>query len=177
MSGKNNLRFIKLLLPVMIAMIAIIIGATPSDAATNYTLTNRSSAKCMDLKNWITSNGQPIIQWSCNAGNNQRWQISKVSIFSSYYKIVNVHSGKCLDVKDGNTSAGTKIQQWSCSSSNINQQWALQDVDPGATVRYVIKPRGNTSVCLGVADISNGTQVQLQACTSAYSQQWLRQIP
>ncbi len=38
-------------------------------------LQSRHSLKVLDVSNWSTANGAPIIQWDWHGGNNQQWQI------------------------------------------------------------------------------------------------------
>ena len=33
------------------------------------------SEKCLDLPEWSPNDGMPVVQWTCNGGDNQKWRI------------------------------------------------------------------------------------------------------
>ena len=172
LAGRRRIPMVALVILVLLVVSSTLVAS----AATGYTLQNRNTARCMDLKDWSTTNGAWIAQWSCDGGSNQRW--SFVSASGGYYQIRNVHSGKCLDLPNGNTANGTKLQQWSCTTNNDNQLWKLIDIDPGNSVRYVIYPKRHLGKCIDVSPASgDGVRLQIWDCHQGTNQQWLRQQP
>ena len=72
--------------------------------------------KCLDVAGQSTTAGAKVEIWTCNGGNNQKWNIN------SDGTITGVQSGLCLDVTSGATANGTKVEIWTCNGGS-NQQW------------------------------------------------------
>ena len=71
----------------------------------NYVFVNRHSGKAMDLYNWATNDGAPIVQFTRNNLAVQQWRF--VDAGSGYYKIRSVHSGKVLELPVKNLLLGS----------------------------------------------------------------------
>jgi hypothetical protein len=69
------------------------------------------------------------VQWDCNGGANETFQLRPLldpsGANTGYVQIVAAHSGKCLDVTGGATTEGAPIQQWDCRD-------AATELDPSA---------------------------------------------
>jgi len=88
------------------------VSVTTASAATvstsvNYVFVNRHSGKAMDLYNWATNDGAPIVQFTRNNLAVQQWRF--VDVGSGYYKIRSAHSGKVLEVP--NATDGARLVQ------------------------------------------------------------------
>lgn len=92
-----------------------------------YKLVNRNSQKVLDVYEAGTNNGDTVIQWSDNEGNNQQWQIIATG---NAYQLINIRSGKALDVEEGSTDNGADVIQWSDNGGN-NQRWYLVPLNNG----------------------------------------------
>src|SRR5688572_9798827 len=106
-------------------------SAATVDTNATYVFVNRHSGKAMDLFNWATNDGAPIVQFARNNLAVQQWRF--VSVGSGYYQIRSVHSGKVLEFP--NASDGTGLVQMTSGSVN-RQHFRLVDSDSGF-VRFV----------------------------------------
>jgi hypothetical protein len=79
----------------------------------------------MDVAGASTTAGAKVIQWTCNGGNNQKWQAT--SLGSGRFQLKAVHSGQCLDVTGASTVNGAPFEQWPCHSSG-NQTFVLANI-------------------------------------------------
>ena len=92
------------------------------DAGSEYfRIVNRNSGKCLDVYAALTADGANVVQWACNNGTNQQWQVFRTGNFA---ELRARHSGKCLDVNAVSTVNGGNIQQWTCNGA-ANQQWSF----------------------------------------------------
>lgn len=115
---------------------------------TSGTLAGRGSGRCLDLKDFGTTDGTPVQIWDCGTGWNQKWTRSGTAV-------VNPHTGKCLDVAGGSTANGTKVQLWSCNGSGA-QQWTFNS---NGTVT-----NRQSGKCLDADGAGNGASVQIWDC-------------
>jgi Ricin-type beta-trefoil lectin domain len=129
------------------------------------------SQKCLDVPQWSLNDGMPVVQWACNGGDNQTWNIEHTS--DGYSRLIARHSGKCLDVRDASTEDGAAIIQWSCHGG-ANQQWRLEAVGEG--YRFVARHSGK---CLDVTGWSpdDGTGILQWQCQGGANQTWLVRSP
>lgn len=117
-----------------------------------YSLVARHSAKCLDVYAYSQSNGGNVVQWDCNGGTNQQWQL--IPTDSGYYKIIARHSGKVMDVAGGSTANGALIDQWDYTGA-WSQQW--QPVAIGTTIYHRLVARhSGKSVGISGASMANG---------------------
>ena len=100
-----------------------------------YELVNAGASRCADVLGASVDNGAPVVQWDCNGGPNETFQLRPLldatGADSGYVQIVAAHSGKCLDVAGGATNEGAPVQQWDCQDPTLaldpaaggNQSW------------------------------------------------------
>jgi hypothetical protein len=100
-----------------------------------YELVNAGASRCADVLGASVDNGAPVVQWDCNGGPNETFQLRPVldptGADTGYVQIVAAHSGKCLDVTGGATNEGAPVQQWDCHdpiaeadpTAGGNQSW------------------------------------------------------
>ncbi len=89
-------------------------------------IVSRHSGKAVDLFNFNTADGAPIVQWARNDGNQQQWQF--VDAGSGYYKLRSRLSGKFLELP----SAGDGVQLvQNPDNGTTRQHFAVRDTDSG----------------------------------------------
>ncbi len=95
------------------------------------------SGLLLDVFRASSAQGERIIQWEDNGGNNQLWRIEATDVAKNRYRLVAFHSGQVLDANmpDDNKDLknGTKIMQWNWNGS-CNQQWDFVPVNSPASV-------------------------------------------
>jgi hypothetical protein len=131
------------------------------------TMTARHSGKCADVVSGSTADGAEIIQYTCNGGGNQQWQIQSTG--GGYHQIMSWSSGKCLDVDGSSTADGAQLIQWPCNGQP-NQQWELRDAG-GGHVQLVARHSGK---CADVTSGSteNSARLKQYECHGGTNQQW-----
>ena len=140
-------------------------GATP----TFYTITNRNSAKLMDVQNPNLNDGAKVGQYTANGGLWQKWQF--VDAGGGYFNIISQNSGKCLDVISVSTADGAGIDQWACNGGQNQQfQWV-------ATGNYFNIKARHSGKCINVVGSStaDGALLEQRTCGTGNSFQWTRQ--
>ena len=108
----------------------------------------------------------PVVQWTCNGGDNQTWQVEPVS--DGYWRVIARHTGKCPDVSGASTDDSAEIIQWQCHGGE-NQQWRVEAVTGG----YQLVAR-NSGKCLDVSGEStdDGDSVIQWSCHGGANQTW-----
>lgn len=156
--------FRKVLLSVLMVLataVSTVVLAAPAQAATYYTIKNRSSGKCLAIGSGDQSNGAKAMQWTCNGGTEQQW------IYDSANRLRNRYTDKCLAIGDGAMYAGAKVIQWTCNT-NDEQRWIYFENNAYYNL--------NSGLCLAIGshDQSNGALAVQWTCNSQSSdQQWL----
>jgi hypothetical protein len=129
-------------------------------AGTWYSVVNRNSGKCVDVRNGATANGTPIQQFSCNGTFSQAFQFEYVGggVFETHYRN---SPGRGWDVTNRSTISGASIQLWA-GAGTPNQLWNFVYEGSGY---YHFRPRSNFALCLDVPNGALGDSVQLQQAT------------
>ena len=142
----------------------------PTPTLTYYRVTNRNSAKVMDVIGASTANSAEVKQWTWNGGANQKWSFPDTD--SGYFRVVDQNSGKCLDVAGASTADGANIIQYTCGTGT-NQQWRMQAV--GSYFQLVARHSGK---CLDVtgAGTADGVDIEQYTCGGGTNQQWSRTV-
>jgi hypothetical protein len=91
--------------------------------AEHYELNAWYSGKCAGVAGASTQHAADVIQWGCNRGLSQQWQVNYID--HGEYGIINRNSGKCLDVAWANVDDGADILQSGCWHGQ-NQQWLIR---------------------------------------------------
>lgn len=134
---------------------------------------NKSSGKCMDVKDSSTGNGAMIQEYTCkNPGTsgaaNQEFQ---VQASGAGVQFVNLHSFKCMEIVGWSVLDGGTADQSTCSGA-ANQQWTLilVSTDRHGTENYLFK-NVYSGKCLHRAN--SGTPLYQITCASTdLSQVW-----
>jgi GH43 family beta-xylosidase len=139
----------------------------PATASTTYTITNRNSAKCLEVAGSSTADGANVRQNSCSGGSNQRWRIEDQGDDTS--RLVNVATGKVLDTADCSSADGADLRQWSWLN-NTCQKFRFLVTDSGY-VRIVNQATGKVA---DVADCSTADAADVRQWTwlNNNCQQW-----
>jgi hypothetical protein len=158
------------LLPALFAVLAFVpnrAAAATVDTNAWYVLVNRHSGKALDLYNFATTDGAPIVQWARNDGNQQQWQF--VDSGGGYYRLKSRHSGKVLDIFEHSTAGGANVVQWA-DANGYNQQFRLAD-SAGGYVRLINR---NSNLALEVWEWStaDGGRVSQFDDLGGNNQQW-----
>ena len=140
-------------------------SAATVDTNTNYVFVSRHSGKAMDLYNWATNDGAPIVQYARNDLAVQQWRF--IDAGGGYYKIRSAHSGKVLELPNAND--GTGLVQMT-DNNNARQQFRLADSD-GGHVRFINR---HTSKALDVWEWStaDGGTIAQYTDLNGWNQQW-----
>jgi pectate lyase len=167
-------RWLRRVLPLAVLAAAvpagIAVAPAPSQAATidtgaNYVLTSRHSGKAIDLYNFATNDGAPIVQWARNDGNQQQWQF--VPVGGGYYQIKSRLSGKVLQVASAQDGAQLTQQ---APSSNTTQHFGVSDSADG----YVRLINRHSHKALDVWEWStaDGGRISQYTDLDGWNQQW-----
>jgi hypothetical protein len=81
------------------------------------------SGLSLDVSGASRSDGAPVIAWTPNFNDNQRWRFVPID---GHHQIRSVNSNKCLTASSAD--GPSPVVQWTCNPSRRNQQW---DVEPG----------------------------------------------
>ena len=146
------------------------VGVTTASAATvntgaNYVFVSRHSGKAMDLYNWATNDGAPIVQFTRNNLAVQQWRF--VDVGSGYYKIRSAHSGKVLEVPDA--TDGARLVQMT-DNNNTRQHFRLADSDSGY-VRFVSR-HSNKALDVWEWSTADGGPIAQFTDLNGWNQQW-----
>jgi GH43 family beta-xylosidase len=135
-------------------------GTPPAASVVYYTVVNKDSETCLEVKGNATADGAQVQQLACNDGMNQQWSLDYLG--NGYYRLLNRNSGKGLEAAGGPsaTQEGATIQQSSWVHST-NQQWRLLQTSDG-WVRIEARHSGKV---LGISNCVKGDVASAQQGT------------
>jgi Ricin-type beta-trefoil lectin domain len=110
---------------------------------------------CADVAGGSLNPGTKVQAWNCNAAPNQQFEFYGRTIYT-------VGAQRCLDVLDDNTSPGTAVDSYLCNGTGA-QVWYYIN---GQIVNY------DSGLCLDATTAATGTQLVMNDCNGASSQQW-----
>jgi len=133
---------------------------------------------CANVEGGKTANGTPVLAYSCDDAPNELWNYENGQILG-----IGTENGtaRCLSVVRTGGSYPIPVTLSTCTSGNVYQDWVIVnctyeigDCPGGPATTYEIK---NVPIrgCLdtsGGASVGGGTQLVLNACTGAASQNW-----
>lgn len=125
----------------------------------SFRLRNVGSGKYLDVANGADANGTNVLQYTSNAGMNQRFRLERISSGSQIYIIRAMCSSggtnRVLDIKrsGGEIAAGQNVQIWTAVDPAA-QQWMLFEVEDG---KYRIMPKEGTGYALVAVGSGNGS--------------------
>jgi hypothetical protein len=86
----------------------------------SYTIVSAVSGQCASVNNGSTAPGMTIVQWPCQGGGNQFWNV--IPQASGTYKVTSVRSGLLLTT--ASTSNGAAVTQAADTGSTL-QRWTI----------------------------------------------------
>ncbi len=127
---------------------------------------NVNSGKCVDVFGSSASKNANVQQFSCNGGNNQRWEF--VDLGNGQYAIRNINSGLVLDVAGDSRANGANIQQFPWNGG-ANQRWTTRGPSNNFELVNV-----NSGKCMEVQGGGKGNNVNVaqSQCNRARYQRW-----
>jgi hypothetical protein len=147
--------------------VATFLAAAPAQVQTDDTAVNLVSGtngKCLQPINQSHTQGDAIVQQTCNGSTAQQWTVRTVS--DSAIHVINRDSGLCLDAR-GKAVDGTPIQQWPCNQIS-NENWRR-----GGTNNMLVSGISDTwSHCVASPGNQDGLAMELRQCSGASSQVW-----
>lgn len=129
-----------------------------------YTVTNKSTGKCVDARAAASANGTVIQQYACNGTNAQRFGFATTS--GGYGRInSNLNANQVLDVTNVATTDNAPIQLWAYGGG-LNQQWQWVS-ETGGYYHFVNR---NSGKCLTAPGTADSVQLVQTTCTSGANQ-------
>lgn len=137
---------------------------TTGQSTLSSTAVAQHSGHCLDDPNQSTTDGTQYRQYTCGAGEEQRFDFRPVQGVADTYSLVNRHSGKCLDIRGVSTADGEAVHQWTCHGGT-NQQFTLRRVAANDYQLVAV----HSGKCVDVSGISTavGALVHQWTCDSA----------
>ena len=89
-----------------------------------YSIVSKSGTVLTNLQS-LKKNGNPIISWDNQKGNNQKWQV--LPLANGKILLRNPEAAKCVDV-DGNIKEDSKHILYECSTDKKMQQFSLKSL-------------------------------------------------
>ncbi|HEY2266124.1 MAG TPA: lectin, partial [Streptosporangiaceae bacterium] len=131
--------------------------AAPPSPRTGPIGSGVSSSLCLDDSQSSTTDGNPVLIYTCNSTAAQSWTVAS----DGTVRVL----GKCLDAWQSGTTNGTKIDLYTCNGSGA-QQWTA------GSNGSLVNPE--SSLCLDDPSSSTtaGTQLQLYGCDNTNAQVW-----
>lgn len=148
--------------------------AAPQSMNGEYRFENQASGKCLDVKDASLEDEAPIIQYTCNGGNNQQFTVLQEA--NGYYSL-ETFARQFVAVKDtSSTPDGTPIIQ--IPSQDATEAQMTFDL------RWTEKPDvylialSSADKCLDVTDASqaDGTPIILYTCNQSASNQQFKMV-
>jgi hypothetical protein len=155
---------------VLAAMAGVVVGATPTSAATapGVPLRVQHSGKCLSVQGSSTADNAPVVQFGCQGLVAQRFRA--VPQTTGSYQLVADHSGKCLNVEGNSTADSARVIQWPCSGTP-NERWKPRPV-AGSTRFQLVSERSGKCLDVVLASAADNAPVIQFTCSSTTSQQW-----
>jgi predicted alpha-1,6-mannanase (GH76 family) len=129
-------------------------------------------ASCVDVQNSATTNGAPLVLWSCNltnSPNSQQWAFVSPGVANGIYNLVNLNSGLAADVQHATTTNGSPVNQYTINGG-ANQQWGVTNV--GGGIYEIIGVPSGRALSTDGGGSANGTEMDIYDYSGASYQQW-----
>ena len=149
-------------MPVVLTVLVLAASAGRARAL-DLQLNTNAPYKCAAVEGGSTANGTPVIAYSCSGAFDQNWNYLEGQLIGG-------NGEKCLDVADNGVTAGTLVDYYTCHGSQ-NQQWLIQAGQDGTTAIVGVQ----SGFCLdssGGPSVGGGTQLVINPCSGATSQNW-----
>jgi hypothetical protein len=144
---------------------------TPSTQPNNiggvHIITNQESGLAIDSAGTY-GNGNSVVQWGLNKGQNQLWLLTQNSDTS--WNIISTSTWQALDCGGGSTNGQTMLQ-WQ-PNRNGNQRWWIDEQSDGS---YKIWNQGNSLSLDGGLSTDNGAPLIQWGWNGGPQQRWILQ--
>ena len=102
----------------------------PVEVRSGYRFKFRHSEKCLTTSNNGTSNGTPLIQWTCGSGNPYDGQVFSLWPIhppgsNNFQLRPNTNTGQCVDVYGADPANGALLKLYQCIPGAANQVWNI----------------------------------------------------
>ncbi|MBC7658889.1 MAG: polysaccharide deacetylase family protein [Chitinophagaceae bacterium] len=151
-------------------------GVFPPPAGTITKLTvgqtirvvSRFSGKCLDNKDGLKTDNNPLQLWSCTPNNANQFFTVK-STHAGLYSLVNKTSGKCFDLLTGASSNANPAVQKTCSTAASQQINPVASIQSAFTFKLV-----SDKTCLAIKgpSLDDGASLHTWTCSADPQEQW-----
>ena len=142
-------------------------------AVSGRVIMNVHSRKCFDIAGGNTGNNANVQQYTCHAGDNQRWTLAATSQPNTVLLKSSQNLSKCLDVAGGSTQDGANIQMYECHGGPA-QQFRFQETGTYSEF-YLVNVHSGKCIDIAGGSVNNHANVQQFTCHGGGSQRfkWL----
>ncbi|KAL8994765.1 MAG: hypothetical protein Q9169_005349 [Polycauliona sp. 2 TL-2023] len=140
----------------------------PSEIGGIHVIVNQQTGLAIDSAG-IYKDGEAVVQWGLNDGQNQRWLLTQNSDES--WNIINLATWKSLDCPGGSDKDGLEMVLWTADRDG-NQRWGIERQGDGT---YKIENQASRKVLDGAGGAENGTQLVQQGGSGSEQQRWVLQ--
>ena len=154
------------LLTALAGGLMTLLGASPARAAVlsfgNFPGGVFGGEGCADVQGGSLNPSTPVNAYNCTAAPNQQFEFSEQTIYA-------LGGQTCLDIASPNSSpaAGDLVDSYPCNGGS-NQQWLYNIYNTGNG--EIVS--SDSALCLDATTGTNGTQLVVNNCNDAPSQQW-----
>jgi hypothetical protein len=156
---------------VAIALNILGVGAAHADGEA-HPIKNAGNGLCLQPEGGSTTMFAPIVQWTCNGSDAQRWFYQGFG-GTNRYQFANLASHLCFDAFDGAFN-GARVLQGQCAAIS-NEQWKTSRPLPDLVTLMSRVGFRDTNFCVDVPqnEPTLGLAMQLYKCNTTDAQKWL----
>lgn len=138
----------------------------PNDIGGIHVITNQKTGMAIDSAGKY-GNGNSVVQWGENNGQNQRWLLTQNS--DTTWNIINLSTWQSLDCPGGNDEDKLPMVQWQ-PTRHSNQRWWI---DQQADGTYKIWNQASGKVLDGASSTNNGAALIQWDWNGERQQRWI----
>ncbi len=143
-------------------------ASRPDNIAGIHVITNQETGLAIDSAGTY-GNGNGVLQWTPNYGQNQRWLFTQNSDTS--WNIINLSTWEALDCPGGPTADNLALIQWQ-ANRDANQRWAV-DLQSDGTYKIWNQASGKTLD--GASSTTDGALLVQYGWNGGPQQRWTLQ--
>ncbi|MDY7526363.1 MULTISPECIES: ricin-type beta-trefoil lectin domain protein [unclassified Cryobacterium] len=117
-----------------------------------------SVAKCLDVNNNTSAQGNAVQLYDCGVATGQQWSLESDGTIRAF--------DKCLDITGNGTANFAKVELWGCNNGVGGQQWVAR------ADGSLYNPQSGRCLDDPGAATTNGTQLQIYDCNGLSTQAW-----
>jgi Ricin-type beta-trefoil lectin domain/IPT/TIG domain len=119
------------------------------------------SGKCVDDLLSGSTNGNPIVLYSCGSSGAEKWVVG-TGVVGTGGTLTNAVNGKCITAENGNRANGTPLVLYACNGSG-GQVWK-------AVGMHLVNPASHR--CMTASASSNKAPLVIETCGKGVNQVW-----